>query len=515
MWGMVFAACLLVLPLAEGADPGAPAGSGEAVADPPARVWNLWPLYDERDDPVERMHLRSGLGPLVVSGRSAQGAVEIAALRPLFFWREDKSEKRLEWEVLYPLMSYTQAEEDREFQMLQLLNFRQESSQRGEREERFDLFPFYLSGKTESGETYHALLPFGGRAFNRLGQDELEFMLFPLYVRFVKAVAETRFFPWPMISLTPVEKHSGFRIVPLYGEETKEGVFEKRFLLWPLFLYQKTGLDGASPEEVLSALPFFVIQRSAARDSTTVLWPFFTYTHDREKRYEEWDLPWPMIKIARGQTRNITRFLPLFSMEERTLRQEFLLKELKSSDLMILFPLYVRSREEIAGSVKVRHRVLWWVYSDTREEGKDGSTRRMDVWPFFRYTRDREGAVELQTLALLEAFMPGNEKIERNYSPLWAVYTYRRNPAGEQVWSFLWNLLRHEEGKEGQAVEILGPLLAYRERADEARFSFLGGLFEYLVMRETRTVRLFNGRVLRWKAIQQPVAVVQAAGGGR
>jgi hypothetical protein len=155
------------------------------------------------------------------------------------------------------------------------------------------------------------------------------------------------------------------------------------------------------------------------------------------------------------------------------------------------------------------------VYSDTREEGKDGSTRRMDVWPFFRYTRDREGAVELQTLALLEAFMPGNEKIERNYSPLWAVYTYRRNPAGEQVWSFLWNLLRHEEGKEGQAVEILGPLLAYRERADEARFSFLGGLFEYRVMRETRTVRLFNGRVLRWKAIQQPVAVVQAAGGER
>ena len=513
--GLVFAVSLVVLPVGGGADPGTPPDSGATVAPTPGRVWNVWPLYDERDDPLERLHLRSGLGPLLVSGRSPDDAIEMAAVRPLFFWREDKPDMRLQWEVLYPLMSYTRTEQDREFQMLQLLNFRQEGSRRGEREERFDLFPFYLSGKTESGEEYHAFLPFGGRALNRLGQDELEFVLFPLYARFVKAGVETRFFPWPLISLTRGEKHSGFRIVPLYGEETREGVFEKQFLLWPLFLYQRTGLDGDSPEEIVSALPLFVTQRSAARSSTTILWPFFTYTHDREKQYEEWDLPWPLIKVARGQTRNITRLLPLFSVEERVLRNEFLLRELKSTDLMVLFPLYIRSREEVPGSVKVRDRILWWVYSDTREEGRDGSARRMDVWPFFRYVRDREGAIEFQTLALLEAFMPGDERIERNYSPLWAVYTYRRNPGGDQVWSFLWNLLRHEESNGGRLVEILGPLLAYREHGEETRLSFLGGLFEYGVKQDTRSVRLFKGPVLRWKSVQQPVAVSQAIGGGR
>ena len=513
--GLVFGVCLLVLPLADGAEPGTPAGSGGVIAGTPGRVWNLWPLYDERDDPVERVHLRSGLGPLLAFGRSPDNAVEIVALRPLFFWREDKPEMQLQWEVLYPLMSYTRTEQDREFQMLQLLNFRQEGSTPQEREERFDLFPFYLSGKTESGEEYRAFLPFAGRALNRLGQDELEFVLFPLYARFVKGGVETKFFPWPVISLTRGEKHSGFRIVPLYGEETREGVFEKRFLLWPLFLYQKTGLDGDSPEEIVSALPFLVTQRSAARDSTTILWPFFTYTQDREKQYEEWDLPWPLIKVARGQTRNITRLLPLFSVEERVLRNEFLLKELKSTDFMVLFPLYIRSQEEVPGSVKVRDRVLWWVYSDTREEGRDGSARRVDAWPFFWYTRDREGAIEFQTLALLEAFMPGNERIERNYSPLWAVYRYRRNPEGDQVWSFLWNLVRHEESKGGRLVEVLGPLLAYRERGEETRLSFLGGLFEYGVKRDARSVRLFKGPVFRWKSVRQLAAVLHATGGER
>lgn len=472
-------------------------------------------MYDERDDPVERLHLRSGLGPLLLSGRSPDGAVEIAAFRPLFFWREDRPEMRLEWEVLYPLMSYTRTEQDREFQMLQLLNFRQEGSRPQEREERFDLFPFYLSGKTESGEQYRALMPFGGRALNRLGQDELEFVLFPLYARFVKGGVETRYFPWPVISLTRGEKHSGFRIVPLYGEETKEGVFEKRFVLWPLFLSQKTGLDGDNPEEIVSVLPLLVARRSKARDSTTILWPLFTYTQDREIQYEEWDFPWPLIKVARGETRNITRFLPLFSVEERVLRNEFLLRELKSTDLMVLFPLYIRSQEEVPGSVKVRDRVLWWVYSDTREEGRDGSARRVDAWPFFRYTRDREGAIEFQTPALLEAFMPGDRKIERSYSPLWAVYTYRRNPEGDQVWSLLWNLVRHEESRGGRIVEILGPVLIYRERGEETRLSLLGGLFEYQVSQSTRSVRLFKGPVFTWEPVRQPVAALDATGGER
>jgi hypothetical protein len=188
---------------------------------------------------------------------------------------------------------------------------------------------------------------------------------------------------------------------------------------------------------------------------------------------------------------------------------------MKRSSLAILFPIYTRSQEEFPGSVTVRDRVLWWLYSDTRQEGREGSTRRVDAWPFFRYTRDREGAVEFQALALLEAFMPGNEKFERNYSPLWALYTHRRNSQGESVRSFLWNLVRHEETLDGHAIEILGPVLAYREREGVARLSVLAGLFAYEVAHGTRSVRLFRGLSFTWRESAQDVAALHPAGGLR
>jgi hypothetical protein len=476
---------------------------------------NVWPLYDERNDPVDRRHVQSGLGPLLESSRSPDSTVGTTAFRPLFHWRKDVQPDRLEWEVLYPLLSYSRVEEDAKFQFLQVLNFRFENTDPAAREERFDLWPIYFSGTTETGESYHALLPFGGRARNRLFQDELEFVLFPLYARFVQLGTETRYFPWPIVSVVRGEHRSGFRIVPLYGQDVKEGVFEKRFVLWPFFLHHRTGLDGEDPEVLLSILPFYVSQRSKARDRTTYLWPFFTYTEDRERRFEQWEIAWPLIVIARGEGRTGTRVLPFYLEEHRVVRDQVFLREMQRSTWGVLFPLYLRSQETFPGSITVRDRVLWWLYSDTRQEGSEGSTRRVDAWPFFRYTRDREGAVEFQTLALLEAFIPGNEKFERNYSPLWALYTHRRSPRGESVHSFLWNLVRHEETPEGRAIEILGPVLTYREGEGATRLSVLAGLFEYEVAHGTRSVRLFGGLRLTWRARPQQVAALDPAGGLR
>ncbi|MFI5338806.1 MAG: hypothetical protein ACHQ7N_03085 [Candidatus Methylomirabilales bacterium] len=488
--------------------------AGEEVAAAERSPLNLWPFYQNRVDPVERADVQGGLAPLVESQRALDGSTQDFALRPLFHQREERQLDRLEWEALYPLMSYSRTGQDWEFQFIQLLNFRNEGRQQ-EREQRADFFPFYLSGTTDTGESYHGVLPFGGRFLNRLGQDEADWVMFPLYAHFVKQGVETHYFPWPLVSRTRGETRSGFRFIPFYGEDRQEGVFEKRFILWPFFLQQRTGLDEDNPEETLAVLPFYVGQRSKTRESTTVLWPFFNHTQDREQQYEQWDAPWPLIKVARGEGRTITRVLPIFSVERRVLRHEFFLKEMVSTDLIVLFPLYSRSVEEISGSRTVRDRILWWLYSDTRQTGRDGSTRRVDAWPFFRYTRDREGSIQLQTLALLEAFMPGNEKIEQNYSPLWALYTYRQNPEGDSVRSFLWNLLRHEETGAGRSIEVLGPLLAYQERGEDAHFSLLGGLFEYEVNHGTRSVRLFQHVTFSWTAAPQRLAALEPPGGSR
>jgi hypothetical protein len=303
--------------------------------------------------------------------------------------------------------------------------------------------------------------------------------------------------------------------VPFYGQETKEGVFEKYFALWPLVLYQRTGLDGDDPQTDLAVLPFYASHRGTALDSTTVLWPFFTYTDNRERQFEQWDILWPFGKVARGEGRQTVQMFPLYGDDRKVLHNEFLIREIRYRDRFLLFPLYVRNEEEYPDSRKVRDRILWYLYSDARDEGRDGSSRRVDAWPFVRYERDREGAVMFQTLALLEAFLPANEWIERNYSPLWSLVTYRRNPGGESVYSFLWNLLRHEETQTGRSVEVLGPLLRYREAGADATLSLLGGLFQYEVQQGERSVRLFGEPVITWSERPQAVAVLDPRGGNR
>jgi len=491
---------------------------GRAEDDHPTAL-NLWPVYDERVDPLDGARDQSGLGPMLWSSRSPDGDTREYALRPLFFWREEMASRKLEWEFLYPLMTYRRLQGDWEFQFIHFLSGRGEGSPQAGREVHRDFFPFYFSGVRENGEAYFGILPFWGKVYDRFFGEEWEWIGFPLYVRTVRTGTETQFFPWPLISVTrgvePEPAHRGFRIVPLYGQEVKEGVFEKYFALWPLFLYERVGLDGNEPEEIFSILPFYVGRRSPPRDSTTLLWPIFTYTDDRQERYEQWDVLWPIFRYTRGEDRQSFRLLPFYGEDRKVLHNAYLFREIRYRDRAVLYPLYIRNEEEYPDGRRVRDRILWYLYSDKREEDKDGSSRRIDAWPVFFYERDREGTVRFQTLALLEAFTPGNEWIDRNYSPLWSVYTYRANAEGGEVYSFLWNLVRHEETTAGRSIEVLGPLLAYREAGDDSTFSLLGGLFRYEVHQGERSVRLFGDPVIAWKESPALRVALDPAGGTR
>ncbi|MBI4537024.1 MAG: hypothetical protein HY712_03600 [candidate division NC10 bacterium] len=502
--GLALIVWLAVAPAAAPAEPAAP------LAEASATPLNLWPIYDRREDPIDQAQTEGALGPLLFSSAARDGGWREGGFRPFFTWREEKALERSEWQVLYPLIQYTKTEQDWEFQFL-LVDVRSEGSIPAEREERADFFPFYLSGRRETGQTYRWLFPFGGTVYDRLGRDEIEIVLFPFYLRSVRSGGERRWFPWPFVSTLRGEDQSGIFFWPLYGQEERKGKYERRYLLWPLFLYERAGLDSDNPEESLAILPFYFSQRSPERDLTVVLWPFFSYQHDRKRQFEQWEFPWPLFAIARGEGRQMTRFLPLFTVERRVLREEFLLKQLVSSTTAVLFPLYVRTVDETASSRTERVRLLWWLYSDIRETGSDGERRRIDSWPLFRYARDREGRVSFQALALLEAFLPGNELIERNYSPLWSLYTYRRNVAGDQVHSFLWNLVRHETTATGLRLEVLGPLLAYDEQGDSSRFSFLGGLFSLGKEDGVREARFFGLRV-HW-AEPPPIQAAMDRGG--
>jgi hypothetical protein len=239
---------------------------------------------------------------------------------------------------------------------------------------------------------------------------------------------------------------------------------DRRFVLWPLFFKNELGIGTDNPQKQLLALPFFSLQRSPLRDTSTYLWPFgFTFTDDREKHYREWGAPWPLIVFARGEGKTANRIWPFFS-RART-------PEVESG--FYLWPLFKYNRVKAEPLDRDRTRILLFLYSELTERNTQTGTalRRSDLWPLFSARRDHEGNERLQVLALLEPFVPNNRGVESNFSPLWSIWTREKNAStGARGTSVLWNLYRSETTPKTRKYSFLFGLFRYQSGPDGRRW---------------------------------------------
>jgi hypothetical protein len=275
--------------------------------------------------------------------------------------------------------------------------------------------------------------------------------MFPLYVETRKKDVVTDNYVLPFFHLRHGDGLNGWQFWPLMGHEHKDvttrtngfkdvetvGGHEKLFVLWPFFFNEHTGIGTDNPLWEQGSLPAYDIERSPKRDSTSVLWPFFSYIDQHEKKYREWQVPWPLIVIARGEGKTITRFFPLFSQAHNaSLESDF-----------YLWPIFKYNRSHSASVETERTRIFFFLYSDSRVKNMEtGKTqRRIDCWPLFLHQREFNGDSRLQVLAILEPFLRRAHKIERDYSPLWSIWRSEKNPrAGATSQSLLWNLYRRD-----------------------------------------------------------------------
>jgi hypothetical protein len=339
---------------------------------------------------------------------------------------------------------------------------------------RRNLFPFVFSQKSPSGTNdYLAVVPFYGRMNNHLFRDRIEFVALPLWVVTEKRGVETINVPAPFFHLRRGAGVAGWQLWPLFGHETKaitwktnlldEPVLipghEKSFLGWPFGFANQFGLGTTNPATERMLLPLFSVTRSPARDNTTVLWPFFTHTEDREKGFTEWGAPWPFLMWANGPGKTARRVWPLFGTEQTPTRaREF-----------IGWPFYKHRRVSKPALVSDRWQSVFFLYDQSRDVSVATGARneRRDLWPLFYWKRDFEGRERFQAIALLETLLKNNEAAERTYSPLWSVYRSERNPnRGMASQSLLWNLWRRDTTTN--AVTTSGLFGAIRSRSDQS-----------------------------------------------
>jgi hypothetical protein len=94
------------------------------------------------------------------------------------------------------------------------------------------------------------------------------------------------------------------------------------------------------------------------------------------------------------------------------------------------------------------------------------------LWPLFTKHHDFNGDERFQVLSILEPLLPNNKSIERNYSPVWALWRSEKRPkAGARSKALLWNLYRHETTPEEKKLSLLFGLFRYHSGTDGARWS--------------------------------------------
>ncbi|MFM2293705.1 MAG: hypothetical protein RLZZ350_118, partial [Verrucomicrobiota bacterium] len=377
-------------------------------------------LFDDFPLTIADGHRTEILGPVFY--HEQKESQEQFSMPPLWSWTRDPVADFDEVDVLYPFLTCDRFGSEYRYQIFQLFAFAGGQNQRENNQRRFTLFPFYFQQRSpEPALNYTALMPFYGTLKNRLLRDEIRVIMFPAYAQTRKRDVVTDNYLFPIVHLRHGNALTGWQVWPFAGHEHKDPTFktnvldevetigghDKSFIMWPFYLNADTGVGTTNEAHEVSYIPAYSHLESPARDSTTVLWPFFTHLDDREKKYSEWELPWPLVIFARGEGKTANRVWPFFSEVHNAIQESN----------FYLWPVYKYNRTHSDPLDRTRTRIFFFLWSDIVQKNTATGQylRRTDQWPLFTYHRDYNGDRRLQILAPIEPYLPNNKSIERDW----------------------------------------------------------------------------------------------------
>jgi hypothetical protein len=430
-------------------------------------------LYDRFSLTLREGTRTETLGPIF--GHETHGTSSLFSFSPIFSFYRDSSVEQTEAEIAYPIIAFDKFGSEYRFHLFQVISFAGGKSLQDNQKKRTTIFPFYFRQESENpAENYTAVVPFYGHLQNRLFRNRIFFVMLPLYLQTEKRGVVTDNYVFPLFHRRHGPGLTGWQFWPLIGHEKKEvtvstntwgdqvvsGGHEKFMALWPLYFNNTLNIGTTNVKKEFILLPFYSSSVSSNRVSKWYGLPFgYTHTIDREKKYEERDMPWPLIVFAHGEGKTTRRVFPFFSQAKTpTLQSDF-----------YLWPLWKYNRITASPLDRERTRILFFLYSDLIERNTVSQTalRRRDFWPLYTWRKDHQNNERLQVLSILEPLIPGNKSIERVYSPVWSIYRQEKNGTnGNQSRSLLWNLYRSERRGETRRTSALFGLFQ-REKKPE------------------------------------------------
>lgn len=313
------------------------------------------------------------------------------------------------------------------------------------------LFPLYFQGKDRLNKEYWALFPIYGHFPHILLMDDVEFALFPLYLKYSVNGKENRFHPWPFYSRQkPDAQIKKFGVFPIYGgREQEKGNYY--YTLWPIWT-STTYFHDRNPGESWMLWPIYGRVNRKREQQHLFLPPFFSYV--KTNREERWRMPWPFYETLHSETQDKRSYWPFYGYSDREDEHSWyalwpllggfsLETEEHKTERNRFFPFYLNQKiwhtpitQENRRAPKVR--------GETYLE--EDYTR---LWPFFSYvktpTRSRFRLFDFTLIRYSAA-------VERNWSAFWTLYE-RVETEKSISHDFLWGLLKFKSEKEKKNKE--------------------------------------------------------------
>jgi hypothetical protein len=446
---------------------------------------NYWPIAVKQVDVGGHVVSAEYLGPFVFRhpsrAISQDASFTTSGVRPFFVQTKDATGLTVESMVLYPLFIYRADSDTYNWTILNLINKGSpkpvDTAAAAMQAKGFDVWPFWFSRQTGSPETsYRAFFPLGGTVKYRFGRDELNWVLWPLYLRTEKNGLVTTSTPWPFIQSVSGTEH-GFALWPLYGRRGNDAAGSHHsFFLWPLgwdntIPPKEDAPEGAQPTRQFGFIPFYTVETREGFKNQNYVWPFFGHTERTlPYRYTETRYFWPFLVQGHGDNQIINRWGPFYTHSV-----------IKGMDkTWYLWPFVRQAKWEDSGLAQTRTQFLYLLYWSHRQRSLTNPNAapadRTSVWPLFSKWDNGAGKKQVQVLSPFAVLLPYSNEWRETWTPFFALYRFDQRAPQDKNWSLLWGLATWHRNY-GEKEFHLGPLFSTHTRTDSKRVAFGNGLF--------------------------------------
>ncbi len=393
--------------------------------------WNLAPVWSQHSRAGGGVEIEALAGALRSRVTYRGAAFEQIAVRPLWI-RSRSADGNLVDRFLTPFGYAADRGDETVWQLLPIVRYDRRNLPGGEYDWTFFSLPGIYWSRRADGRTLRGWFPFGGVMERFLSYDRLEWVLFPLWLRTERSGRVTHHVLWPVFSHTHGTGGPSWRVWPLLGNSIYEGRYERWFFLWPVFLWQRNNLALPPSAQETKWMVFPLYGRTTAGNyrATTVLWPFFGWSHEEQKGFSAFDAPWPFVRVMRDPRNDVsrTRIWPFWSTYHGD--------GLDSS--WYGWPIVNARREVYEHGEKDAVNIVPFLQTSQRRDEDAGKSLHHKIWPLYRTEMRGESERMLAFPALNPLWR--TPEIDEMYAWIWELYTRERSQevVRERFWLGLW-----------------------------------------------------------------------------